>query len=85
MISTHSEHILFGLTDLVKSGKLDPEDIRVFSFSLDQESEIPTTTVQDIPFTENGDLADMPGFFETARKESKISLKQRESANYSNQ
>ena len=74
VLSTHSEHIIYGLITLIKKGIIDIEDVSVYSFNLDPKKTTPTTQIKKINFRENGNLEEMPGFIEIANKEMKISL-----------
>ncbi|MHA1672612.1 MAG: AAA family ATPase [Promethearchaeota archaeon] len=75
IFSTHSEHILYGLIDLIKNDDISVRDLSVYSFTLDKHYNSPTTNVKAIEITENGDFDDMPGFSDISIKEAEISLK----------
>lgn len=80
ILSTHSEHILYGLMNLIKKGKISRKDVSIWHFKL-KDSLIPETKVQNISITPEGDLSNMLEFFDIAEKEIQISLKSIENDN----
>ena len=80
ILSTHSEHILYGLMKLIKNGVISREDVSIWHFKL-KDTQFPETEVKEIPITPNGDLSDMLEFFDITEKEMQISLQSMKNTN----
>jgi predicted ATPase len=74
ILSTHSEHIIYGLMDLIKKNIVSRDDVSIWHFKL-KNTQFPQTEVRKIPISPNGDISDMLEFFDIAEKEVQISLK----------
>ncbi len=72
VITTHSEHIIYGFLNSVANGKLKKNELRIYYFKEPVETipDVKEARVEKLNINEFGQVeGGLPGFFETKRKE----------------
>ena len=71
-ISTHSEHMIFAISKIIKQKIIPVDDIKVFYFSAKDNGL--KSEVHPIPFTEEFEISEVPNIYDTIVKEFKDTM-----------